>query len=1501
MTTRPTGLRRVLRFARRTVLVVFLLALVVTLATLVIIHTGWGRGLVKAQIEATLRSSFAGGATIGELEGSVLGDFTLTNVVLNDLDGKPAITIGTLRGNLALGKLMRKTAELETLQVEDVSIKLGAAPLTKPVDDPDAEPSAWSVKLPNIDVKRGTVEYAGVQPVSIDGIAITGALTLAAGGGISATNLAIAATWRERKLPIVVSGGVELDDGVSLPEMRIKIGDLAITATGLVVDTQQPSGTIKISGSPEAIAAIAPDIEMPAGIDLEIETKPSGHGADFALRGTIGTSTLHGGFHADLERQTVSGFLGAGGLNVRRLLRTTTARPPIRVRGDLALAITVDPKGVRGIAGVRGAARDLPESDATIVIDATWREAALIVLASGAGDSLVAATAHATLEGSAITLDRARVVASAKDLAKPTGALVRVSGRELRIDAKLDKPAPLTTVMDLAFSGTVRGSRVVFDDLGLAAVDTTFDGTLRDKLLVQSTTTIRGATQKGTALGSATIAANLLADGRIYTRVDARPAAAAVGVRANGYITLGDVVTVAIGNHQITPAVGTPWSGRGGTITIDKAIDTIEVRDFVTASAGGGRAKLEVTLVGDTLDATVDATGLPAAAIDPAYRGTLSGKFAVKRRGVRWDGGGDAVAADIVIDPTLPVFNGKLRVAVAGRRVTLDAHATSPTIGGARFELDVEGPRDLTDVFAWRLLDRTAIKSALITVDKVALDAVSSTGGLIEGKIRIGGTEVEGSVEVKAVTTPLGTAEGTVSFSPIGNDLFASWNALLSDVGEANIGLRIAFPQHPFDPTAWKQLGRGIVQSLTASFDDLSIDPSKLAKLGIDAPYGGRADIRIAIGAAATAATIDVDLREIEGGELKKPIDIHFEATTDDQGTRASACVARAKDPRGDACARGVAAAAATVARLFEVTDVKLPVTFATWLVAPKTALGVVLAGKIAIPAQSAPEYFALIGRNVFDPKRGTIEGAIQIDGTLGRPTGKGTFTINNLQLLSSIAGRTIPELAQLKIDAGYNGTNVTVEMIADEATAVKIKTPKRLRAFVTARPDNIGDGVGTFSAVDFDLAPIAAMLPGELASAQGILHATITMTGFDLDTTKIRGDLHITKGHIPIHPIVGTLRDAKLNVLMSDKGIKLDARGLLNSCRNLNTPRCTENVRLDAFSPPDASTIDGTLVATQVSPIGEIEPLIDGTAKIALRRKRFELTGDIFLRKGRVYVPASTGDDLLEFEAPGDVYFTDKPPKQIRFTEARVPTKVWFDARLFVDSTQIEVEQFGVTAAVMAREPLRLRIGDTIGLDGKISVIYGSAKDLFGRKYEIEQNDIVFFDGTIDPIIDLQMSTQMREMRLTVIVQGALSDPRFPDPRFVAEPAGQYNRDQLFGFFLGGEPGGNVSDAVGKVGVSVASQYILKKLKNVLPEKLRIDVLACESSTSTSAGSCTIGRRLFDGKVYVALKHRLTPAPTENAEEVLLQYYLSTEWFVEGSGGTANVIGADLLWRRRW
>ena len=82
------GFRRVVRIARRTILVVLGVALLALGVGLIVIHTDWGRNKIRGVIESSLASSFAGGARVRSVEGSVLGDFTLEGIELFDAEGR---------------------------------------------------------------------------------------------------------------------------------------------------------------------------------------------------------------------------------------------------------------------------------------------------------------------------------------------------------------------------------------------------------------------------------------------------------------------------------------------------------------------------------------------------------------------------------------------------------------------------------------------------------------------------------------------------------------------------------------------------------------------------------------------------------------------------------------------------------------------------------------------------------------------------------------------------------------------------------------------------------------------------------------------------------------------------------------------------------------------------------------------------------------------------------------------------------------------------------------------------------------------------------------------------------------------------------------------------------------------------------------------------------------------------------------------------------------------
>ena len=871
----------------------------------------------------------------------------------------------------------------------------------------------------------------------------------------------------------------------------------------------------------------------------------------------------------------------------------------------------------------------------------------------------------------------------------------------------------------------------------------------------------------------------------------------------------------------------------------------------------------------------------------------MSGTVVARRSRGRWDGSGSFSGTGLVVRPDIPALDAKLVLGLANRHVHLDVEASNGSLGRARFELAFDGPRDITDVAAWRTLERPAVTRATLTVDHVNLASIAPTGGMIDGQIFIAGADTHGSIEVTNIQTPVGTVEGKVSFSPRGRDLVASWDARVSELGKASVGIEIAFPDRPLDPTAWQALGAGAVRSLTARLDDLVIDPARLARLGITLPMSGHANLQLDLGSAAAEATLTVNATGVEGGPLARPIDAHLTATTSASGTTASACVARTagKDVRPGACGDAGGLASANAPRpLFELTGVRMPVTFTQWIVAPRTALAAPITGTLALPMQDAPAFLAVLGRHDF--VAGSLEGSATLDGTLGEPTGHALFTARNMSLASAIAGRTIPTLTKLEVDAKWSGSDGALSVTAVESNQGKL----RLKA--TGRPDRLSTIVAGIGAENLDLAPLTAFLPGALAAASGTLRAALRIDSLDPATRTIRGDLHLRDGNIPIAPIIGTLRKADADVTLLDSGITVKAKGVLGAAR-------VANVSLDAKLPNDLSSLTGTLVLFQVAPLSEIEPLIDGTVEAQLRRTGKQWTGTLTVKNARVLVPPRSGGDLLDADAPEDIYDVDKAPDtKLGLANAREPVRPWLDASVILLPTPVEVEEYGVRGSIRSRD-LSIAIGDTIGLRGKIVIEYGVADDLFGRQYRIEPTEAVSFDGTIDPEIDVRLVHEFPSLVLTALIQGRLSAEDFPRLEFEANPRGKYGRDQLFAFFAGADPEGESTtqarDAAAGAGASVLSSVLSSRLKKVLPKQLKLDVIKCEPGSSTASASCTLGKWFFDQRLYVAGKRRSQPRPDENTEDVQAQYRLSREWILEGVGGDRGHDGIDLFWRRRW
>src|SRR5690606_4749075 len=107
------------------------------------------------------------------------------------------------------------------------------------------------------------------------------------------------------------------------------------------------------------------------------------------------------------------------------------------------------------------------------------------------------------------------------------------------------------------------------------------------------------------------------------------------------------------------------------------------------------------------------------------------------------------------------------------------------------------------------------------------------------------------------------------------------------------------------------------------------------------------------------------------------------------------------------------------------------------------------------------------------------ILGRIAIGGTLGTPTGEARIALSQLALARRVPGKPAPPPADLVIDARWGGAAGRITVTGRSGGGSVIATAEG----APADPAKI---LGSLTATDFDLAPLAALLPGELAAIEG-------------------------------------------------------------------------------------------------------------------------------------------------------------------------------------------------------------------------------------------------------------------------------------------------------------------------------------------------------------------------------------------------------------------------------
>lgn len=1509
-------MRRTLRWLKRIVLGSLALAVVAIGVALIVVHTDWGRERIRRQIEAALADEFPGGARIGKLEGSVLGELVLTDVELAALDGTPLVSIGTLTVDVALVPLVGNTIRVDRLVADHVTVvdpQRPFAPPPAPSTDGPGEPSAWTIELPDVELRDGTVTLSsaatGGAPVTLTAIELQLVARIPSGAPITAAVTSLRGRWGERGLDFEASARATLGDVPAISRLDARLGGVVVGASDIVLDLAHPAGTLSVQAPARALVAIAPELPQPADAALQITAS----GSLVEIAGSVGENRVTALVLASGELSALRGeavIVATGGD------LATVSQGAVAGAGTMLAVLRGDRAGVQGMLHATTQLAALPPVVATVAIDAAFSRAGACAVpierASGqllvGGDGELRAAAIASVAARDCTLaftDPARVVASVQDLQRATAGRAEARGA---VTGSATITGALSPDPALVVAATLEGRRlrqaelVVGHATGKLAA-TLASGIVTAKLDASASGVYRAGQPLGRAVAHAEsrIDTRSVAAPRIAARATAWPAVGgAKRIDATATIELPDArrdsTRIVLGQHALLLANGVKFQGRGGTIELG---DRVTLQKLRTAS-GTGSLEIDAGYGATGLEANVVAKTLPASLIDPAYRGSASGTIALRQRGLRWDGSAKLAARGLAISPEAQPLHGDLTVAIAGRRVSVDASARTDRIGRVQLVLDVEGPRDLLDVSAWQRLERKSIKLASLAVDRVNLAAMEvPTGGIVDGKLYfVAGSAEANELRISNVETPLGIASGTIVFSQQANDeLGAAGNAHVEGVGDANLTASFRFPDRPFDPFAWQRLGRGVARELVLVIDDVVVDPDKLAKLGFpDLPYHARADIQIGLHPGSSEAKLQVDLRDVHGGVLVKPLDLEIRASSDRSGTAAKVTLI---DPAVAAAPSGLAAAQTSLQHRDLITlDGTTPVTFDRWLTARLPDLiGSPLAGRLEIRRIAAKRLLAYFGR--LQRVEGTIGGGFDLAGTLGVPTVKGELTAKDIEGPPGIEGGRPPKLDELKLAVDWGG-------VAGRVTLTGIEANGRLYVSAQGQPTRLDTILANAKFTRFDLAPIAALIPGELAASTGILEGDISINKLDPRTMKgLAGYVRLTSARIPLIPILGTLHDATAMVSYGDRGLVAIVEGPKDARIGRHAAHLgqTGKVWMKVMGPRDLSSLEGRLEVYDVQMIGEIEPIVTGVAVAKLVRQNDRYVGHIDVSNASVIVPEETGEDLLDPDAPSDLYIVEdgvKLERQPMFVlGARAPDHPFLVVDIHVQPTKIEalslLDDFGVRATASGN--LKVSLGDSLGVLGRIGIDRGTV-DVLGRIYKVDPASQIVFDGTTDGKLGIDLSHDFPSMTLLVNLRGRISAP---DPQLASDP-GIYTQGQLAGFLAGGDPGGDTAqqtrEAATGTGAALLSTRLGKRLKRVLPVKL--DLIRCDPGSSAAGASCTIGRWLSDN-LFLAFKSRLEARPDENSGDLQLQWYFRREWLIEGIGGDRNHNGVDLLWRRRW
>ncbi|NVB78962.1 MAG: AsmA family protein [Kofleriaceae bacterium] len=1526
------GRRRVLRWLYGIALGLVGFVGLVLLAAYIVFQTGWGRGVLKEQIQTRMADTFVGGATIGSVEGNPLTELILNDIVINGPDKKPAISVKRLTVKLPLMPLISHQLRVDKVIVDQLDVRLardehGELQITKLMKPSESE-STWSIFLPNVEVHRGHVAFdTGTEVIDIDNIELAVDAAMPFGGPMKA-GVDLHADWRQRKAPIHVGASIYNDDEVFQVRSAVAhVGDVF----AFLLDTRVPKspymkpfgGLVAVSAPAAGVSHLAPDVKLPGDVIATITARPDGRFTIADIVALVAGADIRAHVRGDVIAKLASGNVSAHQVELARFTQgKLDGGGNADVTFDIAVPEDAELPTANAHAVVSGRFADSPVVDAKI--DLATRGEHIDAKVDATSDAVRAdIVAAIRKQGDRITLERSHVVASTSSPAAATGGRAPVRGA---LTANLRASGAIAPNMDLAVAGKVDGKRIRAAGISASTLKLSVDmkhlpgepvGTGR----VEVTNLMRGDMK----LGKLTVAAGNRPDGKLQVTVRSRPEPAPWEIDADALVAFGkQKTTIDLQRHFVRAAGGSEWSGRTGQVTITP--QAIQIRDLKSTTAGGN-ISISGTMIrtgrgaGDIaakLDANLDLQN-----IKKAYKGHIDARIDVARTRGLFAGTIDAKARGVALTKKALALDAEARIRAASGTVSANVDVATANAGHARVVVDVRAPRDLANTRAWKRLGRGAINTAQLQLDAIDLGQVAKAlgtppmAGKVDGQVQVSATSIGGNVAIRGVqikqTKDLGNINADIEVAQTGaNEVLTTVSARLDPTEQAvtakditkngvarfaaQAKLATPAPDRFFDPAAWQRLGAKAFRGGSVRAERLAFEPGTLERFGIVSALRGEVAASADLDPALKAAHIAVNVYQLRGGLFAKPIDIGLRAIVDDQSSRGVVTVTGAN---------------ITLASL----KGQIPVTLDQLRADASQAKNARLSATLRIPHVPAVTLMNVIGTSQITG--GTLDGTVEIGGTVSKPTVDAKLLARDVTVPPE-AAKQVQRIEKLSIEANWDGAAGRVAIDADATGG------GTLRVRAAGDLDHLDQVTATVDAKQLDIAPLVAFMPGPAGGLGGRLDADFKLRGADPRTADLAGKLHITNGRIPIAPTVGTLFKGDVKIDVANRNVNLNLTGKLGR----------GDVKLVASAPLEGATPKSgkaQLTINKVQLIGTTQPILTGVVIADVARVGELWRTNVRVDRMTVKVPPGKGQELAPVGAPNDVVFGGEKvhhgenkgldvPGGIVHDETgpadfKVPSEVEpadghnpQDAHRKLPDEPVVIAEVGLKNTFVESEEVRGILGGrlrvTVGANSEIGVVGNvslqrGVLELFGRRYVVDRAAL-HFDGSTDPVLDIRITHDFPEVTTVTEVRGRMSKPELT---MSSDPA-QYSQAELLGFLLGGEPGGDpemapsATERVAGAGASFVGNKIGGYVKKALP--VDVDVLRYEAASASSSAAVTVGTWITDS-LFLAYRRHLEARPDENAGEGELEYWIRRRLVLEGVVGDRGVNGLDLLWRRRW